>query len=121
MFPAARGAAGNTKGTPNMTTYGIYEAAGADYEPVVVIRYADAAGYTLDALLLPHERQQEAAYVIVDRNAGAGARHLVEATRTHVSELGSCDVIVDPLNARRLMCVTCGVTSEPAVVELVQA
>lgn len=100
------------------TTYGIYEAAGANYEPVVVRSYADVSGRPLDALLLPHERAQQCAYVVVERNAGAGAQHLVEATRTHVGDLGSCDVIRDPLNDRRLICVTCGVTSEAAVVRL---
>jgi hypothetical protein len=102
-----------------MTTYAIYEAAGGDREPVVVLGYADVTGRPLDATLLPHERQQQAAYVRVQRNAGAGAVHLVEATRVHASELGSCDVVRDPISgSRRLMCVTCAELSEPAVAGL---
>lgn len=102
-----------------MTTYGIYNRAGGELEPVVVLGYCDVAGRTLPATLLPHEREQQCAYVRVQRNAGAGAVQLVEATRTHVSELGSCDVTRDPVSgSRRLVCYTCSAVSEPAVVGL---
>jgi hypothetical protein len=99
------------------TTYGIYEAAGGYYEPVVVVGHTDAAGRKLDALLLPHERQQLATYVEVYRNAGAGARQLIEATRIHTGELGSCDVVRMTGN-RQLICTTCGVWSETAAIRL---
>lgn len=100
-----------------MTTYAIYEAAGGYNEPVAVLGYTDAAGRQLDPLLLPHEREQQAVYVEVQRNAGAGARQLVEATLTHTSELGSCDVVRMTGN-RQLLCSTCGVWSEQAPVRL---
>lgn len=106
-----------------MYAYGIYEGAGqhgGEYEPVIVTGYTDAAGHTLDAGLLPHERAQEAAYVIVLRNAGAGARHLVEAGRLHASELGSCDVVVREVNAGPiLVCRTCSERSAAFIAGLV--
>jgi hypothetical protein len=98
-----------------MTTYAIYEAAGGDREPVVVLGYTDLSGRPLTATMLPHEREQECAYVIVLRNAGIGARHLVESSRLHTGELGSCDVVVRELSAGPvLVCLTCSLRSTPA-------
>lgn len=97
-----------------MTTYGIYDAAGGDREPVVVESYTDLAGRTLPATLLPHEREQDCAYVVVRRNAGVGPRHLVEASRLHAGELGSCDVVVRGHGDRaELVCLSCSVRTQP--------
>lgn len=99
-----------------MTTYAIYtHGVDGPNEPVVVLGYTDLAGQPLPPILLPHERAEDCAYVIVVRNAGAGARHLISSAWVHASELGSCDVVERGFHPdrRELVCLTCSTRTGP--------